>query len=285
MTWALLGALLIGLSLGLMGSGGSILTVPVLTYVLGQEEKVAIAGSLAIVGAIALLGCLPYAKRGLVDGRNVLFFGVPGMAGSYGGAYLAGFVSGTVQLTVFALLMVVAGVMMLRPPRTEGALRSPRGLWKIAVDGIVVGVVTGFVGVGGGFMIVPALVLLGGLPMHKAVGTSLCIIALKSASGFVKHLDVLDGLGLVLDWQVIGAFVALGTVGSFAGNVMSARIPQRALRTAFASFVLVVGLLIVAQKGSELAGWAGTNEPSAPNRQSQGAWMAPERSTPPERTG
>ncbi len=266
MIWALLGALAIGLSLGLMGSGGSILTVPVLTLVLGQEEKVAIAGSLAIVGGIALLAGLPYARQRLVDYRSLVFFGLPGMAGSYLGATLAGFVSGSLQLVVFAGLMLVAGVMMLRPPRLVEGLTRRRAIWKIAIDGVVVGMITGFVGVGGGFMIVPALVLLGGLPMSKAIGTSLFIIALKSASGFVKYLDVLDDLGLSLDWQVIGIFTALGIVGSFVGNLISTRVPQAALRRGFAIFLFVIGTFIVLRSLSDLTGEsaaASSEEPAA----------------------
>ncbi len=246
MLWALVGAVAIGLSLGLMGSGGSIITVPVLTYLVGQDEKVAIAGSLAIVGTISLVASLPYARRGLVDGRSVLWFGVPGMAGAWLGAWLSRFVSGGVQLTVFAGLMLVAAFFMWRPLRGEGGAAAPRrAVAKIAAEGVAVGAVTGFVGVGGGFLIIPALVLLGGLPMHRAVGTSLAIIALKSYTGFSKYLDVLGELGLALDWQVLGTFSLLGVAGSFAGNAVGARLPQRALRRAFACFLFVVGAFIV----------------------------------------
>ncbi|MEQ8768407.1 MAG: sulfite exporter TauE/SafE family protein [Planctomycetota bacterium] len=254
MIWALLGALAIGLSLGLMGSGGSILTVPVLTLVLGQDEKVAIAGSLAIVGGISLFAGLPYARRRLVDYRSLIFFGLPGMGGSYLGATLAKFVSGPVQLAVFAALMLVAGVMMIRPPKLSEEAVKPRAVWKIMIDGVVVGAITGFVGVGGGFMIVPALVLLGGLPMSRAVGTSLFIIALKSASGFVKYLDVLDELGLALDWHIIGMFTAVGIVGSFAGSAFSKKVPQAALRRVFAVFLFVIGTFIVVRSWGEITG-------------------------------
>jgi len=246
MFWALVGALLIGLSLGLMGSGGSILTVPVLTYLVGQQEKVAIAGSLAIVGTISLVASIPYARKRLVDYRSLLYFGVPGMAGAYLGAFLSKFVSGGTQLLVFAGLMLAAGVLMLRPVgEPRGAEGGQRSALAIGLDGIVVGIVTGFVGVGGGFLIVPALVLLGGLPMHRAVGTSLLIIALKSFSGFVKYLDVLDELGLRLDWQILGTFSLLGIVGSLAGNRVGNRLPQATLRKAFAFFLFVVGAFIV----------------------------------------
>jgi uncharacterized membrane protein YfcA len=241
MAW--IGALCIGLSLGLLGSGGSILTVPVLVFVIGEGEKVAIAESLAIVGAIALAGSLPYARRRLVDWRSVLLFGVPGMVGSYLGAFASAYVSGTTQLTFFGLIMVAAAALMLRPPGDEsvGVDTEARVAWKIASDGLVVGAVTGFVGVGGGFLIVPALVLLGGLEMHRAVGTSLTIIALKSLTGFVKYLDVLADLGLTVDWQLIAIFAVVGTGGSVIGNRLAARTPQARLRQAFAVFLVLMG--------------------------------------------
>ena len=255
MLWAVAGALLVGLSLGLLGSGGSILTVPVLTYLVGQDEKIAIAGSLGIVGAISLVAALPYARSRLVDYRSILFFGVPGMAGAYLGASLSQFVSGATQLAVFAALMLVAGVFMLRPFEEHGdAEVVHRNVLKIALEGLTVGVVTGFVGVGGGFLIVPALVLLGGLPMHRAIGTSLFIIALKSFTGFYKYLDVLDGLGLRLDWNVVGTFTLLGILGGFAGKAVSTKLPQQLLKRSFAVFLFVVGAFIVAQSLPELIG-------------------------------
>ncbi len=254
MIWAVAGALLVGLSLGLMGSGGSILTVPVLTYLVGQEEKVAIAGSLGIVGAISLVAGVPYARSRLVDYRSVLFFGVPGMAGAYLGAALSQFVTGALQLSVFAALMLVAGVLMLRPLKApeESAASKPRNVLKIGLEGLIVGVITGFVGVGGGFLIVPALVLLGGLPMHRAIGTSLFIIALKSFAGFFKYLDVLDGLGLSLDWRILIAFALIGILGSFAGKAVGARLPQDVLKRSFAVFLFVVGAFIVFRSVSDL---------------------------------
>ena len=262
MFWALVGALAIGASLGLLGSGGSILTVPVLTYVLGQNEKVAIAGSLAIVGGISLIAGLPFARRGLVDGRSVLWFGVPGMAGSWTGAALAAYVSGTVQMVAFAVLALVAALNMARSarprPKREPETTAPaterkrRPALRIAIDGLVVGVVTGFVGVGGGFMIVPALVLLGGLPMTLAVGTSLFVIAMKSAAGFAKYLDVLADSELELDWPVLVTFTLVGVLGSFAGRAFGGRLSEAALRRGFAAFLAVVGVYILVRNGREM---------------------------------
>jgi uncharacterized membrane protein YfcA len=242
---AWIGAIAIGLSLGLLGSGGSIVTVPVLVYLVGQSEKVAIAGSLGIVGGIALAGALLYARRRLVDWRSVLFFGLPGMAGTYGGAWLAKFVSGSAQLAVFAVVMLLASGLMFRTPARFQNDRGERHVWKLGLDGVIVGIVTGFVGVGGGFLIVPALAVLGGLPMHRAVGTSLMIIALKSASGFIKYLAVLSELGLEIDWSVIGLFLLFGIVGTFAGRAIGTRVPQPALKKAFALFLVPVAVFIL----------------------------------------
>ncbi|MEM8960150.1 MAG: sulfite exporter TauE/SafE family protein [Acidobacteriota bacterium] len=255
MILAWIGAVAIGLSLGLLGSGGSILTVPVLVYLVGQDEKVAIAGSLAIVGGIALIGGIDHALRRLVVWRSVLLFGVPGMLGTYGGAWLAKWVSGTFQLAVFAGVMLLAAVLMLRSPlRHLDESRPTRAPWKIAIDGLVVGVLTGFVGVGGGFLIVPALVLLGGLSMHHAIGTSLMIIALKSYTGFFKYLEVLAELDLQLDWPLIGIFIALGAGGTYVGRSLGKRLPQQRLKQIFAVFLIVIGVLILWQSLPEMLG-------------------------------
>jgi uncharacterized protein len=257
MMWlAWLGAAAIGLSLGLLGSGGSILTVPILVYLVGQPEKVAIAGSLAIVGGISLLAALPWTLKRQVDWRNVAWFGVPGMAGTWFGAWASQWLSGAQQLLLFALVMLVAAVLMYRPPArfqaaAEGARDEvgapPRRAAKIALDGLLVGIVTGLVGVGGGFLIVPALVLLGGMAVHRAIGTSLWIIALKSFSGFAKYVGVLAATGLALNWPLIGLFVALGAGGSVVGGRIARRLPQASLQKAFAVFLAVMGAGIVWQ--------------------------------------
>ena len=238
---AVLGALAIGLTLGLLGSGGSILTVPVLVYVLHQPEKVAIAGSLAIVGAIALAGALPYARKRAIEWRSVLLFGLPGMAGTLAGAAASQLVSGALQLFVFALVMLAAAWTMARarPPAPHS---DPRAAWKIGADGLGVGLLTGMVGVGGGFMIVPALVLFGGLPMQRAIGTSLAIIVLNCAVGFWRHSL---GLAAALDWTVIAAFAVIGAGGSLVGGALGGRLPQAPLKRGLAVFlVLMAGYII-----------------------------------------
>jgi len=250
------GAIAIGLSLGLLGSGGSIITVPVLVYLLGQDEKVAIAGSLFVVGNIALAGSLQYVRARLIDWRIVLVFGVPGMAGTYLGAMIAAFVPGIVQLSLFALVMLLASYLMLRPVGLTDQPHEPRESWKIAIDGLIVGVITGLVGVGGGFLIVPALVLLGGLAIHAAVATSLVIIALKSYSGFYKYTDVLDAQNLALDWQTLMLVTALGIAGSFAGAKIANRMPQDKLKKGFGLFLIVMGIYILARSAPEVIGIA-----------------------------
>ncbi len=243
---ALPGALFVGFSLGMFGSGGSILTVPILVYVLGQDEKVAIAGSLAIVGLVALFGSAPYIRDKLVNWRTVLTFGIPGIVGTYFGAWSAAFVSGEVQMMTFAVVMLLASGLMLRPPKIkEGEPSRPRALYKITLDGLAVGALTGFVGVGGGFLIVPALVLLGGLSMHQAAATSLVIIALKSLAGFTKYVEILDAQGLELNLPVIATFAMAGIVGSLGGNALACRLPQEKLRTGFGYFLIVMAVFIL----------------------------------------
>jgi uncharacterized membrane protein YfcA len=251
---ALFGGLLIGISLGLLGSGGSILTVPVLAYGLGHHERVAIAESLVIVGAIALLGSIQYIRAERVCWKSVLLFGVPGMAGTYLGAAAAKYVSGTVQLIVFGGVMLVAAALMLRGSKPDSPTDSAKShaTWLIGIEGVLVGAVTGFVGVGGGFLIVPALVLLRGLPMHYAVGTSLMIIALKSAAGFLKYQEVLRIEQLSIDWTTVGVFVVLGVIGTVLGTSINKRLNQETLRRSFAAFLIVMAAFILYREGSNL---------------------------------
>jgi len=255
---AIPGAIAIGISLGLLGSGGSILTVPVLVYLVGQDEKVAIAGSLFVVGSIALVGSLQFLSAKLIQWRSVLVFGTPGMAGAWFGAYLAAWVPGTTQLALFAIVMLIASWLMLRPLNLEHANSAPREAWKIATDGLIVGVITGLVGVGGGFLIVPALVLLGGLSMRQAVATSLVIIALKSFSGFFKYLDVLAQQSLSLDWPTLLLVTGLGIAGSFAGSYFAKKMPQDKLKKGFGYFLILMGAYILVRSVPTALGLAGS---------------------------
>ncbi len=251
MLLTLLGALAIGLSLGLLGSGGSILTVPVLHYLVGQPEKLAIGGSLLVVGLIAAAASIPYARSRQVDWNNVLWFGVPGMAGAWAGATLARWVPGTVQLALFAGVMLIAAWRMLRGGVVARGGRGPRRAAVVA-GGVGVGALSGLVGVGGGFLIVPALVLLAGVPMASAVGTSLAVIALNSFTGFAKYLGVLENQSLALDWPVLLTVAAVGIVGSYAGNRLGRRVPQAMLRRLFGGFLVLMGLFIAADVAPRL---------------------------------
>lgn len=247
MILAWIGAALIGLSLGLLGSGGSILTVPVLVYLVGESDKLAIAESLAIVGAISLFGALPYALKKQIDWRSVIMFGIPGVLGTYLGAALSQYVSGVFQLTLFAVVMLLAAVMMFRPAKikTEGNSSAHRSPLKIGLEGLAVGTLTGLVGVGGGFLIIPALVLLGGLPMGLAVGTSLLIIAAKSFAGFYKYLHLLADQGIDMHWNLILLFTVIGIAGSFLGSRLGSRVSNEGLRKGFAVFLVVMGVYVL----------------------------------------
>jgi len=247
----LCGALAIGLSLGLLGSGGSILTVPVLHYLVGQPEKLAIGGSLLVVGLIAVAAAVPYAFSRQVDWRNVAWFGLPGMAGAWLGATLARWVPGPLQLALFALVMLVAAWRMLRGGVMQRPDHETRRLAVVA-GGIGVGALSGLVGVGGGFLIVPALVLLAGVPMASTVGTSLAVIALNSFTGFLKYLGVLQQQSLELDWRVLLTVAGVGVLGSFAGNRLGRRVPQATLRRLFGWFLVVMGLFIAVDAGPRL---------------------------------
>jgi uncharacterized membrane protein YfcA len=228
----------------------------VLRYLLHHTEKVAIAESLGIVCAIALVSVLPYARQNLVNWRAALLFGFSGMAGTFFGASGAKYVPGTAQLMLFAIVMLWAAILMWRQrprsPSSTAEAPARRPVLKTAAEGFAVGALTGVVGVGGGFLIVPALVILGALDMRAAVGTSLVVIALQSAVGFWTHLHVLQSLNLGVDWGVVAAFVAVGIVGSLIGQQLNARVNQVALRRGFALLLVAMGVFILIRESMEL---------------------------------
>ena len=240
-------ALLVGLSLGLLGGGGSILTVPIFVYVLGFETKASIAMSLAVVGATSLVGAIRHGQIGNLNLRVALIFGPVAMAGTYLGARLSVFFSGAAQLALFAVVMLGAAIYMVREPRPkegsrESVIARPVALLiLVASEGLAVGVLTGLVGVGGGFLIVPALLLLG-LPMKEAVGTSLLVIALKSFAGFAGYLPQ-----VTVDWQFITAFTAVAIVGIWIGAYVVQFVSQKALRRGFAALLFVMAVAILYQ--------------------------------------
>ncbi|GAA1325486.1 sulfite exporter TauE/SafE family protein [Brachybacterium rhamnosum] len=245
--------ILIGVSLGLLGGGGSILTVPILTYVAGLPPREAITASLFVVGVTSAVSAVNHARAGRVRWRTGLIFGTAGMVGAFGGGVLGGHVPGTVLMIAFALVMVAASIAMLRGRRGTHAGGPPRSevpMVKIVVEGLAVGLVTGLVGAGGGFLIVPALALLGGLPMPVAVGTSLLVIAINAFAGLAGHLT-----SVPLDWALVGGMTIAASIGSLAGARLAGRIPEQTLRKSFGLFVLVMGAFVLAQ---ELPGNAGT---------------------------
>ena len=232
-------AALIGLSLGLLGGGGSILTVPVLVYVLGVAAKPAIAMSLPVVGITSLVGAAVHWRLGNVRVPTALTFGLVAMVGAFAGAKLAVFLSGAVQLALLAVVMLAAAGSMLRGmrgTRAEAETTAPPRLALLVPIALAVGVLTGLVGIGGGFLVVPALVLLARVPMRQAVGTSLLVIALNSASGFAGYLGTVD-----LDWGFLAGFTAAAVLGALVGTALVARVPQAALKRGFALLLLAMG--------------------------------------------
>jgi uncharacterized membrane protein YfcA len=259
-------AALIGLSLGLLGGGGSILTVPILVYVLGFEAKPAIAASLVVVGTTSLFGAIGHLRAGNVNLRLALLFGVFAMVGAYvGSGFLSPLFSGTVQLAIFAVVMLLAAVSMFRA-RTKaageaGEVGRGASLPLTVGVGLAVGVLTGLVGVGGGFLIVPALVLLARLPMNQAVGTSLLVIAMNSASGFLGYLGQVS-----IPWGFLTLFTAMAVAGIFAGTYMVKFVSQEALKRGFAVFLVVMGIGILYQNRSVFgAGGRDGEGPAAAN--------------------
>lgn len=253
LTLTLILAALIGLLLGLLGGGGSILTIPVLTWVAGFSPAEAITASLVVVGTTSAVSTVAHARAGRVAWRTGLLFGATGVVGAFGGGLLARLIPGSVLMLLFAVLMLVAAAAMIRGRRSEGnaAAGGPRSpAWLLAGIGLGVGVLTGLIGAGGGFLIVPALALFAGLAMPQAVGTSLLVITVNSAAGLAGHLTSSTSL----DWPLVAAVTVVAIVGSLAGARLVAHIPAAALRRWFGVFVLVMGVLVLAQN---LPGTAG----------------------------
>lgn len=237
----------IGASLGLLGGGGSILTVPIFVYLLGFPPKESIAMSLGVVGVTSAIGAVGHWRSGNVQFRTGAIFGGVAMLGTYGGTRLARLVTGTTQLTIFAIVMLLAAGFMFRGRRDEessATTPAPTGTGRhvlVVLEGLAVGALTGLVGVGGGFLIVPALVLLA-LPVRQAVGTSLLIIATNCAVGFYGYLGHTR-----FAWHSM-ALVTGGTLPGIAlGTYLHRFVSQSALRRVFAAFLLVVAAFVLYQ--------------------------------------
>jgi len=230
----------IGLSLGLLGGGGSLLTVPALVYLVGQTPQAAMTTSLAIVGANSAIGALFHRAQGTLDWKVAFTFGGAGILISYLSANLASHLPSAVLLVAFALLMLAIGIMFLLRANESDMAYSPKPLTLVLASGAGVGLLTGVLGVGGGFLVVPALVMLVGLPVQMAVGTSLVVIAMNSTAGFLGHA----GNG-TFDLILTLIFASAGLIGTFAGAKLSSRISSSKLQKAFAWFVIALASFLL----------------------------------------
>lgn len=252
-----LAAIIMGLSLGLIGGGGSILTVPILVYLFKVDALLATSYSLFIVGLTALFGGVSYFKKSEVDFKTGFIFATPSFIGVYltrsyilpsipesmHVAHIA-FSKALLIMVIFALLMLLASVSMIKSNSQEknrSQMSPSLRNFIIAIEGLVVGGVTGLVGAGGGFLIIPALVVLVGLPMRKAVGTSLFIIAVKSAVGFAGDLQ----RSIAIDWILLVTLSAIALVGLFLGIKFSNKFSDKYLKKGFGYFVLLMGSVIL----------------------------------------
>ena len=245
---------LIGVSLGLIGGGGSIITVPVLVYVLGVETHNAVGMSLAVVGATSLIGSFLHYRRGAVQLKTGLIFGVAGIVGALLGSPLTRLLSPSALMLTFAILMLIVGSLMLwrKSKLDSGEIDAKEQLlnvWKSLLVGFGVGVLTGFLGVGGGFLIVPALVMFGGLGIKDAIGTSLFVIFLNCVAGLVGHASQNS-----FDWNLTALITALAVTGTIFGTLLSHRVEAGKLQKAFAVFVLGVAIFLVAKNYSVFLG-------------------------------
>ncbi|WP_298899667.1 sulfite exporter TauE/SafE family protein [uncultured Psychroserpens sp.] len=251
------GALLIGLVLGLIGGGGSILTVPILVYLMFINPVTATAYSLFVVGVSSVFGTFQNIKKGLVDFRTAIVFAIPAFIAVYltrkflvpaipSEIFTIGDFTMTKNVAImvfFAIVMLLASISMIKERKVTTDVSSEDVKFNyplITIEGFVVGVLTGIVGAGGGFLIIPALVLLAKLPMKKAVGTSLLIIAVKSLIGFIGDIENLD-----IDWAFLLIFTAISVVGIFIGTYLSNFINGKKLKKGFGWFVLIMGVYII----------------------------------------
>lgn len=250
LTFAL--ALVIGLTLGLLGGGGAILAVPVLTYITSLDPVQAIPTSLFVVGVTSLVSLTLHALKKRVVWRTGLVFGLAAMVGAFVGGRVGTYVPAPVLMFSFAAVMTAAAIAMIRGRRQAGDQQEqPRELpiGKALAIGTVVGLVSGFVGAGGGFLIVPALVLLSRLPMARAVATSLLIITMQSASGLAGY-----AVSTSLDWSLATAIAGLAVAGSFIGFWLSNRLPSQGLRKGFGFFVLAIAAVVLIKETLQLIG-------------------------------
>jgi uncharacterized protein len=241
-------SLAIGVVLGMLGGGGAILTLPMLVYALGVEPKSAIATSLFVVGSTSLVATAINARSRVVEWRVGLTFGLAAMAGAFGGGRLASLIPAPLLLIVFAVMMLVTAIAMLKGRSEASASAGGLAPGRVLALGAGVGILSGLVGAGGGFLIVPALAIFGGLTMRKAIATSLFVIALQSFAGFAGHIG-----HATLDWTVIAVVTSASVVGMVAGTWASGKVSANSLRRGFAWLVIAMGLFVIAKQVSILA--------------------------------
>lgn len=241
-------ALLVGLTLGLLGGGGSILTVPVIAFTLGVDPKTAIVMSLPIVGGASLIGVARHWKLGNIDLRIAIPFGAAAMVGAFGGARLARFMDGSTQLILLAVVMLGASITMFRNASLAEPERAatPKHIGPlILVVGVLTGALTGLVGVGGGFLLVPALVLIANVPMKQAVGTSLFVIVLNTIAGYAGYAG-----SVAVPWILVLWFAGFTAIGILFGTALSSKVEQSTLKRAFAVLLVLVAAFILWQSRS-----------------------------------
>lgn len=249
-------AVFIGVAVGLLGGGGSILTTPLLVYVLDFDAKQAIATSLLVVAITSAFGLIYHARAKRVRWKTGLIFGGASMVGAFAGGQVGSRLPGALLLTAFAVMMGATALAMLRG-RKEVAAKAHKGLpiFRVLLDGAVVGFVTGLVGAGGGFLVVPALVLLGGLPMPVAVGTSLLVVMMKSFAGFAGYVVTFGGSTLIawnpqveIPWDITAIITAAAVIGSLIGAAVAGKVHPDKLRKGFGWFVFVMAIFILVQE-------------------------------------
>jgi uncharacterized membrane protein YfcA len=253
------GAIMIGVALGLLGGGGSILAVPIFAYLFGIDKMVATAYSLFVVGVSSIAGAFSYFERDLISYRTVLFFGVPATLSVFLNRYFViplipenllvidGFVltKGASVMLLFSLLMILSARIMIKGREVvihddEKRITSPFRYFSIIVQGLFIGFITSLVGAGGGFLIIPSIIALFHLPVKKAIGTSLCIVMMNSLIGFSGDIG-----NIQIEWIFLIKFSGLSLSGIFLGSFLSKRIPGSKLKPMFGWFVLIMGVWII----------------------------------------